>query len=968
MNSRNRATLRSIPSSSTEPLRRRLSRAARVACVVWICAFFFLAPFSYAVPVSPHRVLKDPAVVYGILPNGFQYVLLKNATPSERVRVHMNIYAGSVHETEDEQGLAHFLEHMLFNGTENFSPGELVAYFQSIGMDFGADVNASTSFFHTVYDLNLPKGDLPHLEDALLVLVDYAKGALLLDAEIDRERGVILAEKQERDSVSFRTFKKSFAFELPGSILPRRMPIGKREKIEATDRNRLKQFYDRWYRPDNMVLVMVGDMDVPVAEKLIQERFASFHPRLPEPVPDPVDIRWDPHQGTKSFHHYESEAGSTRITIERIEHTDFFYESEEYLKAEATRQLADTMLQNRLSRLIREGTVSFSSASAYSGTFLQHLAVSAVTAECSPENWETGLIELEKILRQALASGFTQQELDQVQADFVSQLDAGVRQAQTRQTPVLARSLLNSLQNRKLFLSPSQKKELLTPHVAALSLEQVNQAFQESWKPDHRLILVTGNAQIGADASISAEDTITNTFEASTRQPADLFEPMATAYFPYLPVPDTPAGIRHRQENVEGLDITTIDLDNQVRLTLKQTDFKQGSFLFKVVFGQGRACEPKDKPGISHIGEQTVRFSGLSALNPDQLAAALAGRDVSIEFSVEDSFFSLTGAAEPREMELVFQLIHAFLSDPGFRPESLALAKHQYRQMYDAMKQTTDGIMQIEGERFLAAGHPGFGMAHPDAVDLLTLTDIRSWLDPCFNQGGFDVSVVGDFDPDAAISHARVYLGAFKAPEEKSLCIDVPDPVQFPKGERLDLILDTKIDKGLARLAFLTDDYWDIDQTRSLSILSRVLSERLRKTIREKLGAAYSPYAYNHPSLIHDGYGVMHLVAPVTHENTDMVVQALNEIVRDAVFSGISPEEVPLALNPVLSQLNVLRQTNAYWLNSVMADSRRYPQRLAWANSMVSGYGAITHEDLTMLARKYLDTTTAAFIRILPAD
>ena len=968
MNSRKRAVLKSIPSSSTKTLCGRVSRTAWFAWVIWICSVFFLSPVGYALPVSPEKVLKDPAVVHGLLPNGFQYVLMKNTTPSERVSVHLNIYAGSVHETDYEQGVAHFLEHMLFNGTEHFSPGELVSYFQSIGMDFGADANASTSFFHTVYDLNLPKGDLSHLEDALLVLADYAKGALLLDTEIDRERGVILAEKQERDSVSFRTFKKSFEFELPGAILPRRMPIGKKTVIEATDRNRLKQFYDRWYRPDNMLLVMVGDMDIPVAEKLIQERFQFFHPRLPEPVPEPVDVTWEPHQGIKSFHHYEPEAGSTQITIERIEYTDFFYESQAHLKAEATRKLGDAILQNRLSRLIRNGNVSFSSASAYSGTFLQHLAVSAVTAECSPENWKTGLIQLEKILSQALVSGFTQQELDQVRADFVSQLDAGVRQVQTRQTPLLARSLLNALQNRKLFLSPSQKKELLTPHVETLSLEQVNQAFQKSWKPDHRLILITGNAEIGADAPMSSEDIITRTFEESTRQPADLFEPMASAYFPYLPLPDTPADIRHRQENVESLDIAVIDLDNQVRLILKQTDFKKGSFLFKVVFGQGRACEPKDKPGIGHIGQQTVRTSGLSVLNPDQLAVALAGRDVNIEFSVEDSFFSLTGTAEPREIELTFQLIHAFLSDPGFRPESLALAKQQYRQMYDAMKQTPEGIMQIEGARFLAAGHPWFGMAHPDEVDLLTLTQIQSWLDPYFNQGGFEISVVGDFDPDAVVSHARVYMGAFKAPKKENFCADVQAPVQFPKGEHLDMILDTKIDKGVARLAFLTDDYWNIDQTRSLSILSRVLSERLRKTIREKLGAAYSPYAYNQPSLIHDGYGVMHLVAPVSHANADMVIQVLNEIVRDVVSSGISPEEVALALNPVLSQLKVLRQTNAYWLNSVMADSTRYPERFEWASSMASGYAAITHEDLIILARKYLDTAASALIRILPAD
>ena len=219
---------------------------------------------------------KDPALIHGVLPNGFQYFIMKNTTPKDRVSVHLNVFTGSVNETEEERGLAHFLEHMVFNGSEHFKPGELITYFQSIGMDFGGDANASTSFFHTVYDLDLPKGDREHLEDGFLVLRDYAEGALLLQSEIDSERGVILSEKRERDSVSFRAFKKQLAFELPGSIIAKRMPIGKKEVIKEADREVFKGYYDRWYRPDNMALVVVGDVDTALVAKLVQDQFASM--------------------------------------------------------------------------------------------------------------------------------------------------------------------------------------------------------------------------------------------------------------------------------------------------------------------------------------------------------------------------------------------------------------------------------------------------------------------------------------------------------------------------------------------------------------------------------------------------------------------------------------------------------------------------------------------------------------------
>ncbi len=526
MNSKKKAILKSIHGSSMDNMRPLTRYLVQIGCLVWallIGAGAWLTPAGHALPVAADQVIKDPAVVHATLSNGFQYVLMKNTTPKDRVGVYLNIFAGSAHETSDEQGMAHYLEHMLFNGTEHFSPGELVTYFQSIGMDFGADVNASTSFFHTVYDLKLPKGDQAHLDDALKVLKDYAAGALLQEEEIDRERGIILAEKQERDSVSYRTFKSTFSFELPGSILPKRMPIGKEPVIETTDQKQLRQFYDRWYRPDNMVLIMVGDMDIQAAEKWITARFQSLEPRIPESLYAPKGIQWDPHEGIKPFYFFEPEAGNTQITIERIEYTDFAYETEDSLKLKVTRNLADNMLDHRLSRMIQEGSVDFSSASAYSGRFLNHINAAAVTAKCDAKHWDTSLAQLEKLLRQAFETGFTQKELDRVKADFLADLETNVRQADTRKTSNLAKSLLTSVQTRKWFLSPVQAKDLLAPFVESLSVDQVNTAFQTSWNPDHRLVMVTGNADIASDSSESAEQAILNGFNDSARQKADLF-------------------------------------------------------------------------------------------------------------------------------------------------------------------------------------------------------------------------------------------------------------------------------------------------------------------------------------------------------------------------------------------------------------------------------------------------------------
>ncbi|MBU1138038.1 MAG: insulinase family protein, partial [Proteobacteria bacterium] len=226
----------------------------------------------------------DPSLVFGRLDNGLRYVLKKNQEPKNRVAIYLGIQAGSLNESDTERGYAHFLEHMLFNGSIHFPPGKLVEYFQSIGMSFGGDINAHTGFDETVFDVILPSGSKEDIEQGLLVLSDYARGALLLDEEVKRELGVILAEKRSRDSAGYRSQVKEIEFSMKGTLLPERMPIGIVETLEKTDHAAIKRFYDAWYRPENMVLVLVGDFEPDTARALVENRFAPLVGSGPVPT------------------------------------------------------------------------------------------------------------------------------------------------------------------------------------------------------------------------------------------------------------------------------------------------------------------------------------------------------------------------------------------------------------------------------------------------------------------------------------------------------------------------------------------------------------------------------------------------------------------------------------------------------------------------------------------------------------
>ncbi len=912
--------------------------------------------------LSSEQLRFDPKVVKGALDNGFKYILLENTTPEHRVSMHLDVLAGSMNETEKQRGIAHFLEHMLFNGSTHFKPGELVEYFQSIGMRFGPDANAHTSFYETVYDVFLPSGDRENLEQGLLVMDDYAGGALLLPSEVEKERGVVLSEKKNRDSVSYRTFKKKLAFELPGSRIISRFPIGLEEVIKKADSQTFKTFYNTWYRPDNMILVMVGDFDAALAEELIKKRFSSMQPRAHKKEM-PGD-GFESHAGVKCFYHYEAEAGATEVSINTVLPVEFKEDTLTAFKERAVSRFANRIFQNRLSKIVRKKSPPFTSAAVYSGEYLRYFKFSALGAETSPDKWETTLTVLEKNLRQALEYGFTPKELSRVKADFILDLDKSAQQASTRKSSDISRRIMHQVNRKRVFQSPEQKRDILKPLIQSLTLDEVNRAFADTWSADHRLIEVTGNAFIHSDKSAS-EKEILSVFKQSEQSKVEKYQTETEKNFPYLPLPAQKGRIISFKK-VKDLGIEQVVFDNQVGLNLKKTDFQKGRFFFRVDFGSGKKSEPLSREGISFLAKRVINESGLGAMDKDQLDAALAGRNVNIKFNISQDGFSFSGSAGTNESELVFHLVRACFLDTGFRQKALSLARERYRKMYTQLERTQDGMMQLKGDRFLAGGDTRFGMPEWSSVERITLQDIKSWIKPVFDNSGLEISIAGDFNPDEVLSAAQELMGTLPGRRsEMSELNERPDPF-FPAGRTLELTADTRIDKAIARLAFPTDDFWDIHQTRRLNILAAVFSERMRKQIREKLGAAYSPYAYNHPSRSYDGYGVFNAVVPAVPENIETAVKEMENIAASLADSGVDKKELNLALLPVRNHIRDLKETNDYWLNSVLSRCQIHDEKLKWARDISEDYASITIKDMHKLAEKYFKKGKKALVVVKP--
>ena len=914
-------------------------------------------------PHTKSDLLPDPAVLYASLPNGFRYVLLENHTPKHRVSAHLNVQAGSMHETDEQKGMAHFLEHMLFCGSEHFKPGELVKYFQTIGMQFGPDANAHTGFYETVYDLLLPDGSRESIEKGLLVMKDYAEGALLLESEINRERKIVLAEKRTRDSASYRTFVSTMKFEFPDARISERLPIGSEEIIKNADQTSLKDFYDTWYRPETMILVMVGDFDSKLAARLIAEKFASLSARAP-PQPDPDFGKID-HQGIKAFNHFEKETGHTTVSIEVAQRIMPKPDSLALQKEMLIRDIANRIVQNRLEAVVGKPDTPFTSASISAGIYLHQIASADITAESRPDNWKKTLSRIEQTLRKALTYGFTNSELERVKKDFLSELDNAVKETSTRKSEILARQIISNLNDDRVFLSPRQKKELFSQLIHSLTADMAHDVFKDTWSPEHRLVLVTGNARLCQDDT-RPEDRILSVFNKSTG--IEVLRPVATkpVVFPYLPEPEKKREVIHRTE-ISDLGIVQVDFKNGVRLNLKKTDFKANEVLVNLAFGYGKSSEPPNRPGLAALSSAVINESGLGALNKDEIERALAGKNTNVSFSVDEHSFFFKGQTVSQEILLLFQLLYAHLTDPGYREDAYILATERFRQEYLTLSHSIEGAMELSGKRFFAGGDSRFGLPPYNAFKKLSLDNVRSWIEASLKHDSFEMSVVGDFDIDSIIEIASRYLGGLSLSptgrsEKKSGLIT------FPAGKSIEIGVATEIPKGLVIVAYPTEDLWNINRTRRLSVLADVLSERLRERIREKLGAAYSLFAFNQPSRAYPGYGVLKAFVEVKPAEAVMVKKEVKQIIANIIKNGVTQDELRRALEPTLTSIKDMLRTNNYWLNTVLSGSKKYPQQLDWNRTIMRDYASITTEELSVLAKKYLDNNKATTIIIKPSQ
>lgn len=926
-----------------------------------IIALVLISPslFALKLPHLASDLEPDPAVTYGRLDNGMLYAIMPHEEPPERVSLRLFVRAGSLHETDRQMGLAHYLEHMAFNGSKHYPPGELVEYLQRIGMSFGADTNAHTSFDETVYKLELPENTETYLREGLKVMSDYAARLTLLEDEVERERGVILSEIRHRDSVSYRAFKANWGFLLQGTRLPERWVLGTVDSVNALQQSDFKAFYQKWYQPDNMALVVVGDVRVDAVTALIEQAFADIAaPQTPTPGMPDLGVIASPGLAVKL--HTDMEAPSVEIDIVSVMPYAKGPDSVQNRLDSIRANLVNRMLNRRFERLADDENAPFSSASAYTFDYLRMMDMTGLSITCVPDNWEVALALGEQTLRQAIAFGFSQAELDESKAVLLRLADQAVEAAPTRKAKTLSSRIADALSNERVFLSPEASRDLMQLAFEGFSPEAAHQKLQTLWADEDRFLYVGGNLELE-----DPEATLRDLWQQSQATPVEAEEATELKPWAYETIGEPSAVVSSTYH--DDLDLHQHTLANNVRVNIKSTDFESGRVRVLVAFGNGGLSLHPEIAGLDLLASAAMVDGGLKANSNEAIKRLMAGKTVSLNFSVQEGAFHLSGVTSPNDLATQLQWMAAMLKEPGFRPEGVRQARRQFEKFYKQLDTTPNGVMQDEVARFLAGGDFRKGFAPLDTVMAYDCDALRAWLESPMRTSHLEVSLVGDIDPDSALEAIRSTFGALPERDAEQPELSARRQISFPRQARaVSWRFPSEIDKAIAVVFWPTTDMRDVHKARRLSLASRVFDDRLRKTVREALGEGYSPYATHRPSDTYTDYGYAMGINIVSTDKAQAIADMIREIGGSLVTEPITEDEFTRAIEPTKSFLVEYVRNNNYWLNRVLAGSHWRPEQLDWARSIVSDYAAMTVEEVNDIAAMYFNEADALTVIITP--
>jgi zinc protease len=905
-------------------------------------------------PFERNDLPADPQVTWGRLPNGLRYAVRKNQTPPGVASLRLVVFAGSLHESDDQRGYAHFVEHMAFSGTRAFPHESLVQVLRRQGMAGGPDLNAVTSLASTTYKLDIPEVDDARLREGLHVFREFSDAVTFEPDQVDRERGVVLSERRARDSRAAREHQAFRTFAYAETPFADRNPLGDSAALKRATPERLRAFYQKWYRPDNIAVVVVGDVDIGATEKLIESLFADLAlPQTPLPGVD-LTVPTNPKRPRASLHRDPEGVAIATMLVSTLPMDR--QDTREGRIRELRLALVFEAFNRRLIALQERLASEYGKITATHDQTLRLFQQSTLQIDSVPTKWRDALRVAENELRRAMEYGFTKSEIEGAKKALLTAFERQTRAADTRASVQLAESLGESLALDGVFTEPATRLRLAQEAFNDITLEECAATFRSAWGPGSLRIYVGGKTH--------RRQTEAKTLAAYKQAAAARLSPPEEIVVPPWPYTDfgTPGKIRSRALDTIH-QVHQIVFENGIRLNLKPTDFQSDQLHVRARFGSGSVGEPADKPGLHVVADREFLSYGLKKLGLEEVRQALTGTYMTWGFSCGETAFYFNGECTSQDTLQMLQLFSAYLLEPGWRKDRGAQVRNDLFLHYFNLSK--DSKEQLNARRLgvFTDDDPRYGVPSMRRTSSYTVDDLREWMGPQLREAPLEIGFVGQFDVEKLISEAAQTLGALPPRDSPP---PPGSPVHFIQHPvRREFTLDTQTAKATVDLAWPIAIDVDHLRFREIVVAGSILHQRLVSRLREQMGITYAPSSWIWHSDLRPA--PVWLVASVTTAPADLkrAENAIREIAADLATRGVDADEFERARQPFLKSTPAQLRSNEYLIGSVTV-SQSEPQWLEWIATQIADFEQIRREDVNSLFARVLKPSAASVMTARP--
>lgn len=887
----------------------------------------------------------DTAWHFGELPNGLRYAVRRNGVPPGQVSVRLRIDAGSLMERPDEQGYAHYMEHLTFRGSRHVPDGESRRIWQRLGVTFGSDSNAQTTPTGTTYALDLPQAGRETLGESLKILAGMMTDPNIVDSAVNAERAVVLAERRESDGPQMRIANASRQHFFAGQPLADRSPIGTIATLNAATAARMEAFHKRWYRPENAVIAVAGDMDPALVEQLIKDNFASWSaPGEGAAAPD--------------FGAPDSKAPATRVVVEPGVPTGLTMawlrpwkpraDTIVYNQDKLTDMLALQIVSRRLEQAARAGG-SFLQASVEQQDVSRSVDGTFLTIVPSGDNWEKALADVRAIVEDAKATPPSVQEIEREYAQMDTALAIQVENADTEAGAKQASDLVSAVDIRETTVSPDAALDIFRSGKPMMTPQKVLDSTRRLFSAGvFRALLVTGKVGEGADERLAA--AVAAPVEAATN--ARLADRVVT--MDDLPVIGRPGTVTARAPvGLPGMESVTFA--NGVKLVLFANDAETEKVRINVRFGKGRQAFSPTKPVASWAADYALVASGIGTLGQRELDDLTNGRRMGMDFSIDDDAFELQAVTRPADYKDQLRLFAAKLFAPGWDPAPIARVKTGAAVAYDAMSRSPDAVLGRDLNWLLHDKDVRFRTPSRAEIEALTPQAFRATWEPILASGPIEIQIFGQVKPDDAIAAVAATFGAL--PPRPDAPVPAANRVmRFPAHVEKPVVLRHRGDKDQAAavMAWPTAGGFALGREgRQLEILTQIFNDRLFDTLRSTEGAAYSPSVQNNWPFSYESGGYILVMSQVRPDRIGYFYKVVKDTAADLAKTPVSADELQRAVAPMQQLLMRAGTGNAFWMNQ-MEGATHDPRYVRAMQTMGADMLTVTPQDLQKLAAKYL--------------